>query len=221
MSHPVHRLLIALILSLAASQFTPADADVWKASIDAQTRERYIPVELWAGAEWDGNHELKMPKVDATYRHRNATYYIKGALEWKHPATDEVVKVYERTNPGRDGVKLQIFAINQEQNGLGRLFDGRPHRDTRTSSGGLKFPLGRWRERETRALHYRVWDSSKETGRTETITINKIDFVYQDSPYCLEFDWRVTERIRSQTVTHDRQTYTYCPGKSMANQIQH
>ncbi|MBM4261790.1 MAG: hypothetical protein FJ145_10195 [Deltaproteobacteria bacterium] len=162
-----------------------------------------------------------MPKVDETYRHRNATYHIKGPIEWKHLATGELVTAYERINPGADGVKHQIFTINEDKNGLGRLFDGRPHRDTRTSSGGLKFPLGLWREGETRTFHYRVWDSSKETGRTETLTIQKIDFVYQNDPQCLEFGWSVSEQIRSKTVTHERQTYTYCPGKSMINQIRH
>jgi hypothetical protein len=49
-----------------------------------ETKERYIPVELWAGAEWDGKKELKMPKVDGNYRHRSQ-YQIKGPTEWKHP----------------------------------------------------------------------------------------------------------------------------------------
>ena len=62
------------------------DLKAWKASINPQTHERYIPVELWAGAEWDGANALKMPNVDDTYRHRKATYQIKGPMEWEHPA---------------------------------------------------------------------------------------------------------------------------------------
>jgi hypothetical protein len=48
------------------------------ASINSQTKERYIPVELWAGTDWDGKTELKMPPVDNIYRHRRAHYEIKG-----------------------------------------------------------------------------------------------------------------------------------------------
>jgi hypothetical protein len=55
----------------SASAFA-LDLKAWEASTNPETKERYIPVELWAGAEWDGKRELKMPKVDAAYRHRSA-----------------------------------------------------------------------------------------------------------------------------------------------------
>jgi hypothetical protein len=133
----------------------------------------------------------------------------------------EIAIVYERTNPGKDGVKLQLFTINQEQTGLGRLFDGRPGRDTRTASGGLKFPVGLWKEGESKSLIYKVWDSTKEGQRKEEITIKKINFTFNDVPHCLEFYWTATDRIRGRTVIYDHQTYVYCPGKSMVSQIQH
>jgi hypothetical protein len=175
-------------------------------------------VELWAGAEWDGAKALRMPKVEGTYRHRKATYQIKGPMEWDHPTMGQKFLVYERINPGRDGVKWQLFAINQDQNGLGRLYDGRPGRDGRLSSGGLKFPLGNWQEGETRRFAYQVWQS-RESERLESITIQKIDFVFQASLHCLEFYWTATSR--SGGTIYDRQTYVYCPGKSMVSQIQH
>jgi hypothetical protein len=140
------------------------DLKAWKASINPQTHERYIPVELWAGAEWDGANALKMPNVDDTYRHRKATYQIKGPMEWEHPAMGRKFLVYERINSGRDGVKWQLFTINQDQNGLGRVYDGRPGRDGRLSSGGLKFPLGLWKEGETRKFIYQVWQSRNQKG---------------------------------------------------------
>ena len=42
------------------------EQNVWDNSINHQTKERYIPVELWTGIQWDGNKELKMLKVDST-----------------------------------------------------------------------------------------------------------------------------------------------------------
>jgi hypothetical protein len=135
--------LAGLMAAVVTSVSAPVVAldNAWESSTNPATKERYIPVELWAGAEWDGKKELKMPKVDGTYRHRKATYQIKGPMEWEHPTMGRKFLVYERINPGKDGTKWQLFTINEDQNGLGRLYDGRPGRDGRLSSGGLKFPL--------------------------------------------------------------------------------
>ena len=207
---------LAGVLALPSAPAVAVDMKVWEESINRETKERYIPVELWAGADWDGKRELKMPKVEGTYRHRTATYQIKGPTDWKHPKTGQTYVVYERINAGTDGDKWQIFTVNEDQTGLGRLFDGRPGRDTRTYSGGLKFPLGLWKEGESKWFVYKVWDS-RETQRTETITIKQKDFAFQGTPHCLEFYWAATDR----KTTFDRHTYIYCPGKSMVNQIQH
>jgi hypothetical protein len=195
-----------------------ADMKAWENSTNRETKERYIPVELWAGTEWDGAKELKMPKVDETFRHRSE-YKIKGPTEWKHPVTGQTFVVYERINPGREGVKWQLFSINQEQNGLGRVYDTRRELGTRTFSGGLKFPLGYWKEGETRKFLYKHYEGTKESDRAETLTIKQIDFTFLGAAHCLEFYWTATDR--DETKTYDRQTYVYCPGKSMVSEIQH
>ena len=211
---------LTFLVLLAGSPQAAADSQVWEASINSQTKERYIPVDLWAGTDWEGKFELKMPPVDGTYRHRTSTYYIKGPTKWKHPVTGQTSLVYERINPGRnkDDDKSQLFTINQDRSGLGRLFDGRPGRDTRTYSGGLKFPLGLWKESETKSIVYKVWDTS-ETERAETITLKQMNFTYQGTPYCVEIYWTAADR--SGRKSYDRHTYIYCPGKSMVSQIQH
>jgi hypothetical protein len=71
-------LFLTCIKLLAVGHAAVFHPKVWEASINPQSKERYIPVELWAGADWDGKRELKMPPVDGTYRHRTSTYYIKG-----------------------------------------------------------------------------------------------------------------------------------------------
>jgi hypothetical protein len=213
-------LLSSCFLILIATSARAVDPNFWEASINFQTKERFIPVELWTGADWDGQKQLKMAPVDGTYRHRTSTYYIKGPLDWKHPVTGETSVVFERLNPGRnkDDDKLQLFTVNQDKTGLGRLFDGRPGRDTRTYSGGLKFPLGLWKEGDTKSFVYKVWDTM-ENSRSEAITIKQIDFTYQGTSHCLEIYWIATDR--SGRKTYDRHTYIYCPGKSMVSQIQH
>jgi hypothetical protein len=213
-------LLLIGVVVFATNSVWSAESSVWERSINPQNKERFIPVELWTGVDWDGQKELKMTSVDGTYRHRTSTYSIKGPVEWKHPVTNQTSPVYERINPGRnkDEDKSQLFTINQDQTGLGRLFDGRPRRDTRTYSGGLKFPLGLWKEDETKSFVYKVWDTI-ETTRAEAITIKQINFTYQGTPHCLEIYWIATDR--SGRKTYDRHTYIYCPGQSMVSQLQH
>jgi len=62
-----------MFLALPGVAIAARDANVWEASIDRQTKERYIPVDLWAVVEWDGKKEFKMPPVDGTYRRRTST----------------------------------------------------------------------------------------------------------------------------------------------------
>lgn len=58
---------ILAIFVLAGPSARAADINVWEASINFQTKERFIPVELWTGAEWEGQKELKTARVDGTY----------------------------------------------------------------------------------------------------------------------------------------------------------
>src|SRR5713226_1628334 len=212
--------LLAGLIALAAKTSLAVDLKAWEASTNPETKERYIPVELWSGAEWDGKRELKMPKVDAGYRH-SESYQIKGPTEWKHPDNGQTYVVYERLNPGRRAgeAKWQLFAINQEQSGLGRVYDTRPDLGTRTFSGGLKFPLGVWKEGETRKFLYKRYEKGRESERVEFITIKQIDFTFQSMPHCLQFYW--AETARDEKTIFDHHTYIYCPGKSMVSEIHH
>lgn len=212
--------LLAGLIALAAAPAFALDTTAWESSITPDRKERYIPVDLWSGAEWDGNRELKMPKVDANYRHRES-FQIKGPTEWKHPVLGETYLVYERLNPGRraSDAKWQLFAINQERSGLGRVYDSRPDLGTRTFSGGLKFPLGNWKEGETRTFAYKRYDKARQSDRAELITIKQIAFTFQNMPHCLEFYWAETESDGRKIIDHH--TYIYCPGKSMVSEIHH
>ncbi|HEV8726090.1 MAG TPA: hypothetical protein VGW77_36205 [Candidatus Binatia bacterium] len=140
-------------------------------------------------------------------------------MEWAHPVMGQTFVFYERINPGREGVKLQRFTVNEEKSGLGRVYDARPGLGTRMFSGGLKFPLGHWKEGETRKFLYKHYEGSRVADRAETITIKQMDFQFQQSSHCLEFYWTATDRDEKRF--YDRQTYIYCPGQSMVSQTQH
>jgi len=203
----------ALFLVAASAPSWSADADPWQASIDSAKKERFIPVELWTGAPWDGGRDLAMKTVEATYGYRKTVYLIKGPLAWKHPVTGETCTVYERLNPG-GGDKKQLFAINPEKSGLGRVYDARVAFGLRMFSGGLKFPLGVWKEGETRKFEYRHFSDTRESKRMETLTLRRVDFEYGGAQHCIDFDWTLTDGGRK---TIDRNNYIYCPGRSMVS----
>ena len=209
-------ILLALAVAAAAERAAPAEQSVWEDSFDAVMQERFIPVELWTGEPWDGARELNTSRAETRFGDRS-NKQIKGPTEWKHPVTGETLLVYERTNQEKTGVKVQLFAMNEAKNGLGRVYDSRREFGTRTFSGGLKFPLGVWRQGEMRELAEKRYEGSKVETRTESITITQIDFTYQAQPHCLEFYW--VYKDGNKIVDH--QTYTYCPNQGMARAVQH
>lgn len=198
----------------ACAQVGSTAADPWEASIDKVRKERFIPVELWTGAAWDGGRDLAMRSVDATYSHRKTVYLIRGPQEWKHPVTGETCAVYERANPG-GGDKKQLFAVNAEKSGLGRVYDARAELGLRTFSGGLKFPLGLWKEGETRKLAYRHFSGKGESKREETLTLRRVDLAHGGAQHCIDFDWKLTD---GGEKVIDRNNYIYCPGRSMVGE---
>ena len=215
---PILLVALGLLLSVALAQKATADQGPWDSSIDAVNQGRFIPVELWTGAEWDGKKELKMSNAEARFGDR-LNKDIKGPVEWKHPMTGETLVVYERANQERDGVKSQLFAMNEEKTGLGRVYDSRTEFGVRTFSGGLKFPLGYWKQGETKQLIETRYEGSRVETRIESIKITQVDFTYQGMPHCLEFEWIYKESRRPKIIDH--QTYTYCPNNGMVKQVKH
>ena len=86
-----------------------AELSQWAASYDPVAKTRYIPVELWTGAEWDGSRELKMAPADFSFGKRSEKR-ISGPLAWKRPGTGETIQVYERDNRGL-ACELRIVAL--------------------------------------------------------------------------------------------------------------
>jgi hypothetical protein len=211
-------LVVGLLLVAESSPAAAADQSPWASSIDPASKSRFIPVELWTGAEWDGGKELKMSNAELRFGDR-LNKDIKGPMEWKHPVTGETLVVYERINQERDGIKSQLFAMNEEKTGLGRVYDSRTEFGVRTFSGGLKFPLGYWQQGETKQVVETRYEGSRVDSRVESITIKQLDFTYQGSTHCLEFEWIYKESRREKIIDH--QTYTYCPNKGMVKQIRH
>jgi hypothetical protein len=168
-----------LVIAVCAALTGAAQADDWSAwqrAYDPATRTRYIPVELWTGAAWDGKREIRMAPAALDFGPRGDKS-IKGPVTWNG------MQVYERQN--RD--KLQRFAVREDRTGLGRVFDSRYANFG--CIGEVKFPLGLWKQGEVR--EYQV--DCARSRRPLKVTIEEIDFVHDGVPHSLRFHWLYME----------------------------
>ena len=194
---------LSLLLALLPFAGYAADLSNWAASYDPATKTRFIPVELWTGAEWNGDRELRMTPAHLTFGKRDEKR-VTGPVAWKRPGTGETIQVYERYNRG----KKQLFALSSRGDGLGRVYDSRYGRDCIDE---VKFPLGVWKEGERR-----VFDVSCNNGalrRRIVLTIEKLDFSYEGVPHSLQFHWVVDGGRTRGTDMH----YVYSPGRGLAS----
>lgn len=167
-------MLIVFCLALARAA-RAEDWSAWQRAYDPASRTRFIPVELWTGAPWDGRQEIRMTPTALEFGQR-------GDKSVKGPTTWNGLEVYERLNRG----KLQLFAIRDDQTGLGRVFDSRYE----TCGGEVKFPLGRWKQGEVREYYL---NCGRGRPRPLKVTIEEIDFVYDGVPHSLRFHWLLME----------------------------
>ena len=95
--------------------------------------------------------------------------------------TGKTIKVYER----KRGSKIQLFTITNNGQCLGRVWDSRKRKRgvVVAIDNGCKFPLGNWKEGETRDFFSAYnWpkkksggsSTSKRTGMKKTLTIKKL-----------------------------------------------
>jgi len=193
--------LLVMLTFVGASH--AADLSKWAASYDPTAKTRFIPVELWTGGEWDGSRELRMTPASLSFGKRGEKS-IRGPVEWKRPGSGETIQVYERNNKG----KKQLFALSSRGDGLGRVFDSRYGRDCVDE---VKFPLGIWKENETR-----MFDVSCNNGtlrRRIELTIEKLDFNYDGVPHSLQFHW-VADGGKGRGTD---MRYVYSPGRGLAS----
>jgi hypothetical protein len=193
--------LLVTVIGLGTAE--GGDGSQWAASYDPATKTRFIPVELWTGGTWNGSRELRLTPAGLSFGKRGEKT-IAGPVKWTRPSTGEVIQVYER----RNGAKKQLFALSSRRDGLGRVFDSRYDRDCVDE---VKFPLGRWKQGETRT--FRVSCNGGGLRRTIVLTIEIIDFVHRGVPHSLQFHWVVDGGQRPGSDMH----YIYSPGRGLVS----
>ncbi len=194
---------LAIVL-LLAGEACAADWSAWERAYDPATGRRFIPVELFVGAEWDGTQTIRLAPAKLEFGSKGQKS-LSGPMEWLPPGASAPIQVYERIN--RD--KRQLFALREDGTGLGRVLDSRYPRDF--CVGDVKFPLGLWKQGEVR--NYMV-SCRKEMLRLR-VTIENIDFEHAGVPHSLRFHWLHNEGRGRATDMR----YTYSPGLGLVQVV--
>jgi hypothetical protein len=202
--------IVALVwwcCAIAGSCPARAADDAWAASYDAAMQTRYIPLELILGARWNGQREIVMPAGSFTEGVARDPSTWRGPAQWQHPDTGATLMVYDRA---RRGVG-QKFAVRTDNTAIGRVADSRF--GISSCDQEAKYPLGTWKQGETREFRYRCWYGSGESKRvrttTSTITIERIDFEFAGTPHALQIRWILKHADDPREV--DNRVYVFAP----------
>ena len=165
--------------------------------------ERFIPLELFTGGDIREDKEIKFTNANLVFGEKKRKKIV-GPENWKNPQTGETIKVYKRTRKGQNGLKTQLFTVTNDEQCIGRIWDSR--RGGRVIKNGCKFPLGVWKEGETRSFE----GTSGGKPRKIELTILKLGKKQKDK---VKFNWKLYD---GRGKLMDDNDYTFSPGKAMS-----
>ena len=105
---------------------------------------------------------------------------------------------------------MQLFTVSSKKDGPGRVFDNRRNRN---SIDEVKFPLGLWRQGESR--DFRI--ECELRPRSIRVTIEDIDFTYRGVAHSLKYRWVVD----GGKMKFSDNTYIYSPNEGNVRVITH
>ena len=164
--------------------------------------ERFIPLELFTGGEIREDTEIKFTNANLVFGEKKRKKIV-GPEEWKNPQTGKTIKVYKRTRKSQSGLKTQLFSVTNDGQCIGRVWDSR--RGGKVIKNGCKFPLGIWKEGETRSFK----GASGGKPRIIELTILKLGKNHKDK---VKFNWKLYDGSGKLMDDND---YTFSPGKAM------
>lgn len=206
-------LAIASSLLLAAvATAHAADVDGWDRAYDPTTGRRFIPLQLIIGGVWDGERTITYPSGTFAELVDHGSIWV-GPRTWTHPRTGEVLVVYDRSRGGRGMVTDQIFAVRKDQTAIGRVADNRF--GITACDQEAKYPLGLWRQGETRSFEYTCWYGEQPRSRITTLTIRDIDFNDGGFKHALRLEWLLRDKDDGRELDH--RFYTFAPGKGLVH----
>ena len=170
--------------------------------------ERFIPLELFTGGEIRNDTEIKFTPADKVFGKKKRKKIV-GPLDWRGIGSEEIIKIYKRTEKNREGKvrKTQYFTITNDGQCMGRVYDQR-RSGTKYIKNGCKFPLGLWKEDETRT--FSVTDGG--SSRTVELKILKLGKKPTD---CVKFNWKLFDASTGQKYGDN--DYKFCKGRAMTD----
>ena len=169
--------------------------------------EIFIPVELWLGENITGSEKIIFPEANFKFGYKER-HKIKGPIIWENSKTNQNIKVYVRSRYSKKEDKeiSQLWTVTNNNQCLGRVFD---NRGNRFIENGCKFPIGFWKQGESRSFTSNYFDERKgKYIRIKTITILNLE---NKDKSCLKFNWKSSQK---GTVI-DKNIYEYCPRKGL------
>lgn len=200
----------ALLAAGGCALAQPTPKAHWEAAYDPATQTRFLPLELILGGDWNGIRELTLPAGRFVESIRYGASTWTGPTAWRHRDTGETLMVYERRR--RD--VSQKMAVRKDGSAIGRVEDSR--RDSTCDQEG-KFPLGLWKQGETRLYEYFCWFGPAEARRRSvfvaSLTIEEISFNYAGAEHSLRIRWIIKRKDEDRELDH--KVYVFSPGLSM------
>ena len=170
--------------------------------------ERFIPLELFTGGEIRDDIDIKFTPADKVFGKKKRKKIV-GPLDWRAPGSEEIIKVYKRTQKNREGRvrKTQYFTITNDGQCMGRVYDQR-RSGTKYIKNGCKFPLGFWKKNETRTF------SVTDGGRSRTVEL-KILQLGKKPTDCVKFNWKLFDASTGQKYGDN--DYKFCKNRAMTD----
>lgn len=186
-----------------------AQPNVPECEHDPAVTERFLPVELLTGEALPDAEVLRLGPVQRRYPfigvYVDGSPPITGETSLSGPvehrtAYGPIVPAYERTVPGA----REVVAITFDGEAIGRVYDSRIG-----AMREAKFPIGRWRQGETRQ-HTVTYYTPRGTMEARTsITIEKLSCRYDGTPGAVAFRWKVDDGRRADYG------YVFAPGRGL------
>ena len=186
----------------ACVEIDDTNASPWSINslYNCETKQLFIPYQLWTGARWNGDRNSHcMHEADATfYVNGTSETKINGPIDWIHPKTKKTLRVWTRQK--QKGAKQQYFTCNSK--GIGRVYDNRKQ-GRYFDLGRCKFPAGKG------------WAVGKQRKCQSTaIEIVKVELDAKKSLAAIEYKWWY--QSRNGKFVHDH-TYRYEPNIGNVN----
>ena len=174
--------------------------------IPVSAGERFIPLELFTGGEIRDDIEIRFTPADKIFGEKRRKKIV-GPIEWKYPGTDEIIKVYKRTQKNKQGKikKTQLFTVTNDGQCIGRVYDQRKS-GTKYIKNGCKFPLGFWKKGETRT--FSVADRGSRTVELKILKLGK------KPTDCVKYNWKLFDTSGNKLADND---YKFCKNKAMTS----